>query len=142
MASCFLLSACQFSVSWGEIEEDDAVAEENPVEQAQQNQSNELEMPELQVTPYDQEVGITIENNEFYQLIAKMIENNPSIGTANDFYMTTVDVFENEDNEFPILFVAVNRIGDAIKNIDFTLDINTTDGEKFLITYRLIFQSK
>lgn len=120
------LSACQFSIEMnngGEEEEGSATSQQN-----NRTELEELPKPELQVTIADQEVGSTLENDIVYQLLDDVIEENPSIGIANDFYMTTVEILENENDGYLLLFIAVNRIGDAIKDVQFNLDIRTADG--------------
>ncbi len=91
----------------------------------------------LQVLKVDEEDGITIENNEFYQAIQAEIENNPKMGDQDDFSLLPLDVAYFEDDSISLMFLAINRLKDPIKNIAFDLTLGNQDGEYIFENYEI-----
>lgn len=83
----------------------------------------------LQVLKVDEEDGITIENNEFYQAIQAEIENDPKMGDHDDFSLLPLDVVYFEDDSISLMFLAINRLKDPIRNIAFDFTFGNQDGE-------------
>ncbi len=91
----------------------------------------------LQVLKVDEEDGITIENNEFYQAIQAEIENDPKMGDQDDFSLLPLDVAYFEDDSISLMFLAINRLKDPIKNIAFDLTLGNQDGEYIFENYEI-----
>ncbi|MFA8440156.1 hypothetical protein [Pueribacillus sp. YX66] len=91
----------------------------------------EVEDVQLQVSKMDEEAGVTTENNEIYQYLDQMVKEDPKMGIPNDFSIHIVDIVEgyDDDTHATILFLGVNRLPKAMKNISFNYTLGTEDGE-------------
>src|SRR5699024_1112976 len=78
-----------------------------------ENENNELT---LQVLKQDEEEGITIENNEIYQVIKEAVDADPLMGDPNDLSLFPFDIIEYEDGTSSILFLVINRLDNPIQN--------------------------
>lgn len=83
----------------------------------------------LQVLKVDEEDGITIENNEFYQAIQAEIESDSKMGDHDDFSLLPLDVVYYEDNSISLMLLAINRLKDPIQNIAFDFTLGNQEGE-------------
>lgn len=107
MMSIFVLSACNFSV----------------------NDDNEKEALQLQVTQLDQESGLTVDNSEIYQELNLLVNDNPEWGEANDFSVQTVNTLNEGQESAQLMMLAINRLGESIKNVSFNFSLGNTSGD-------------
>lgn len=81
---------------------------------------------ELQVVKKDADNGVTLDNNEMYKLLTSYINQNPAIGTKNDFSMRAVSL--SKDLSKPgAVFLGINRTNKILKNITFKLSVSDKD---------------
>lgn len=94
-----------------------------------EKQSAENTDLQLKVTKADEESGVTIENNEDYQILNDVVKSNPQLGTPNDFSMFTID-FDEEvtQNLDMITFLGINRLDEPIKNLNFNITFGNDSG--------------
>ncbi|MTW87273.1 hypothetical protein F3157_16670 [Virgibacillus dakarensis] len=109
----FILTGCSFSVGFGNDSE---------------KQEDEKEDLTLQLTKVDEEAGVTLEN-ETYQEISKMIQDDPDMGAANDFSVYTINIYETEFGK-KLFLLGINRLPFAIHNISFQFTLKGKDGEQ------------
>ena len=84
----------------------------------------------LQVLKMDEEEGITLDNNDVYKDISEIIAENPDMGIADDFSIQILDVVENMDGTIDTLaFLAINRLDEPLKNINFDYTLGNTEGD-------------
>lgn len=85
---------------------------------------------QLTVTKADEEAGVTIKNNEDYQILNDVVKSNPQLGTLDDFSMFTID-FDEEvtQNLDMITFLGINRLDEPIKNLNFNITFGNDRGE-------------
>lgn len=84
----------------------------------------------LQVLKMDEEEGITIDNNDVYKEINEIVNENPDLGIVDDFSIQILDVVENVDGTFDTLaFLAINRLDEPLKNINFEYTLGNDEGE-------------
>lgn len=83
----------------------------------------------LQVLKIDDDAGITIENNETYQVIQETVDAEPYMGDENDISLYPFDMVENEDGTSSLLFLVINRLDDPIRNLIFTLTFGNDEGD-------------
>ena len=83
----------------------------------------------LHVLKVDEEAGVTVENNEFYQAVLEIVEADPKMGAANDFSLYPYSVLENKDGEPSLLCFIINRLEKPIKNLSFNFTFGNQDGE-------------
>lgn len=102
----------------------DAEANED-VEQESQGNSGLT----LQLTKVDEENGSTLES-DIYKEINQLIEENPDMGTENDFSVFTVDIF-NSDAGRSLVLLGINRTPLELTNISF--DLNLGSAEEFVL---------
>lgn len=102
----------------------------------EENLTKEQEHPPLamQLLKADEENGVTLDE-ELYQQLAGIVEENPMIGVADDFSVHAIDFVETVDGESVLLFLGINHLERSIKNItfDYTLGIQTKDSAEFII---------
>lgn len=119
------LSACNVSV---EVD-DGGQAETIQTMENVNEPSAEKEAIHLQMTKIDVEAGATIESNEIYQMLDEFVQENPTLGVENDFSMHSMTMVSDEDDNTQMVFLAVNRLGEPIKNVNFNFTLGNTDGE-------------
>lgn len=84
----------------------------------------------LSLTKVDEDAGVILEENPVYQKLNDLVEENPQLGTPEDFSMFTVDFTEGaENNQEFLVFLGINRLDAPIKNINFDFTLGTTEGE-------------
>lgn len=83
----------------------------------------------LQVMKVDEDEGVTIENNEFYQALLEVVESDPKMGEQNDVSLFPYSVMETADGGNSILFLVINRLDRPIRNFVFNLTFGNQDGE-------------
>lgn len=119
---CLLFfSACNFSVD----------VEDNTGEDKEQSENNSEEKEDLhlQVTKVDEDAGVSVENNEMYQMLDEFVQENPKFGVADDFSMQSVTLVTDTSDNQKMLFLGVNRLGAPVKNVTFNLSLGNTDGD-------------
>lgn len=83
----------------------------------------------LQVLKVDDAAGITIENNETYQVIQETVDAEPYMGDENDISLYPFDMVESEDGASSLLFLVINRLDDPIRNLIFSLTFGNDEGD-------------
>lgn len=83
----------------------------------------------LQVLKSDEANGLTLENNDLYKELTRVINENPTIGTPNDFSMQTVNSVNKGQENAAYIFLAINRTDVAMKNVAFNFTMGNKDGE-------------
>lgn len=91
--------------------------------------AGEVEDLNLQLQKADEEAGVTVENNAVYSALAAEVEADPEMGVPNDFSLYPFDIAEFEDGSTSIIFLAINRLEDGIKNVSFNLTFGNQDEE-------------
>lgn len=115
MISCFmlvgllLLAACNFSVEYGA------------------DGSNEKEDLQLQMTKADEEAGVTMEDSEVYQFLDEFVKDDPKYGVVNDFSMRSATMINDAEGNQQMVFLAVNRLGEPIKNVEFLFSLGDSE---------------
>ena len=121
-----------------EVEEVDTEVESSP-EDVEKTNSEKAELS-LQITKVDQEAGVTVEDNELYQELDRIITENPLQGAENDFSLYVVDIIETDTEELWLFLMGINRLPTTIQNISFDFTFGNTDGEYVWEDYPLIFE--
>ena|SRR5690625_1686539 len=83
----------------------------------------------LQLTKVDEESGSTLESG-IYSEINQLMEENPNMGTENDFSVFTVDVYNTEAGRSLVL-LGINRTPVELTNVSF--DLNLGSNEEFVL---------
>jgi len=83
----------------------------------------------LQLTKVDEESGSTLESG-IYSEINQLMEENPNMGTENDFSVFTVDVYNTEAGRSLVL-LGINRTPVELTNVSF--DLNLGSNEVFVL---------
>lgn len=83
----------------------------------------------LQLLKADEEAGITIENSEVYKELNRMITENADMGLANDFSINIIDIVDSGTENASLLFLAINRLDEPMKNITFDYTLGHDNGE-------------
>ena len=83
----------------------------------------------LHVLKVDEDAGITVANNAFYQAVLEVIETDPKMGAPNDFSIFPYSVLENKDGDPSLLCLVINRLEKPIKNLVFDFTFGKQDGE-------------
>lgn len=119
-ALLLLLSAC--SETTGSSNKDKQIRN-NEKESVVNNENEEKEDLTLQLQKGDEEAGLTIENSEIYQMANDAIKGNPKLGNENAFTMYLVDSLSNDAGEKVLLFLAINRSPESMKNVTFDFTV-------------------
>lgn len=82
----------------------------------------------LQLLKGDEEAGVTIENSEVYQNLDRIVTENPDIGLEHDFSLSIIDIVDSGTEDAALLFLVVNRLDEAIKNVSFDYTLGRDDG--------------
>lgn len=111
--------------------DNETVIEDNvSYEQGGENmEQNDNEALTLQVLKQDEDEGITIENNEIYQVIQETVDEDPYMGDENDLSLYPFDIVEYEDETSSLLFLVINRLDNPIRNLIFTLTFGNNEGD-------------
>ncbi|GAB3803389.1 hypothetical protein [Virgibacillus kimchii] len=104
-----LLAACNFSVEYGS------------------GGSNEKEDLQLQMTKADEEAGVTMEESEVYQFLDEFVKEDPKYGVVNDFSMRSATMITDAEGNEQMVFIAVNRLGEPIKNVEFIFSLGDSE---------------
>lgn len=83
----------------------------------------------FQLLKADEEAGVTIENSEVYKELNRMIKENPDMGLANDFSINIIDIVDSGTENASLLFLAINRLDEPMKNISFDYTLGLDTGE-------------
>lgn len=83
----------------------------------------------LQVSKADEEAGLSIDNHNIYKELNQIVEQNPKVGAANDFSLFIVDTMRDETDNTKLLFLGINRLPEAIKNVSFEYTLGNEDDE-------------
>ncbi len=83
----------------------------------------------LQVSKADEEAGLSIDNHNIYNELNQIVEQNPKVGAANDFSLFIVDTMRDETDNAKLLFLGINRLPEAIKNVSFEYTLGNDDDE-------------
>ena len=122
--SVFTLVACGNTEKPEENEGNKKAVEEN---------SNETDGSErglkLQVLKGDKEAGVTVESNQFYSELEKVIQQNPKIGVENDFSVYVVDTYNDDEENSKLVLLGINRLPVAIKDFTFSYTLGSNDNE-------------
>lgn len=86
----------------------------------------------LQMLKVDEEAGLTLADNEFYQAIQATIDAEPHMGETNDFSILPLSTIDFEDDGKALLFLAINRTQNPLKNVAFELTFGHQDGTYIL----------
>ncbi|MBU8564979.1 hypothetical protein [Virgibacillus pantothenticus] len=92
----------------------------------------------MELQKQDMDVGMTIENNEIYSVLDEAIKADPKMGVPNDFSLYPFDISVNPDGSRSILFLAINRLKDPIKNITFDMTFGNKEGEYIYENEKLV----
>ncbi|API93677.1 MULTISPECIES: hypothetical protein [Virgibacillus] len=144
VALLFLLVACSNNSKENESEQ----PSENTEAQSNKGEGNEQKTNEhaggqmndlkLELQKQDMDVGMTIENNEIYSVLDEAIKADPKMGVPNDFSLYPFDISVNPDGSRSILFLAINRLKDPIKNITFDMTFGNKEGEYIYENEKLV----
>lgn len=88
----------------------------------------EQETLSLQLLKADEEAGVTIENSEVYKELNRMITENADMGLANDFSINIIDIVDSGTENASLLFLAINRLDEPMKNIKFDYTLGHDNG--------------
>lgn len=121
VAIVFVLSACEMN----QDEDKHKVDESVPVLDDEEGKGNLV----LQVSKADEKAGITIETNNIYKELNKLVQENPKIGALNDFSLYIVDTIRDESNNARLLLLGINRLPVAIKNVSFEYTLGNQQGD-------------
>ncbi|WP_147536192.1 hypothetical protein [Bacillus marasmi] len=124
-ALLLLLSAC--SETTGSSNKDEQIRN-NEKESVVNNENEEKEDLTLQILKEDEEDGLTIENSEIYQIANDAIKDNPKLGDEKTFTMYLVDSLSNDAGEKVLLFLAINRFPESMKNVNFDFTVGNEHG--------------
>lgn len=83
----------------------------------------------LQVLKVDEEDGLTLDNNEFYEALSEVIAEDPQMGDADDFSIYPYSIVDNADGTSSALFLLINRLDKPIKNLVFDFTYGNKNGE-------------
>lgn len=108
-----VLAGCNVSFSFGDDSKDEPKEKEDVA---------------LQVLKVDEEAGLTIENDDFYSGLDEMLAEDPKLGTANDFSVHTIDIFNFEEGAALVL-VGINRLDFPMKDVTFNFTLGDKNGE-------------
>ncbi|MFD1068243.1 hypothetical protein [Oceanobacillus locisalsi] len=105
-------------------------SDEEIIKDDQENQTVD-EQPDLslQLQKFDEESGVTVENSEIYSVLDEEIKADPHMGVPNDFSLFPFDIVINEDGSNSLLFLAINRLENPIKNMSFKMTFGSQNGE-------------
>lgn len=92
-------------------------------------EGSDMDELNLQLQKEDEEAGETIEDNEIYSGIDELIESDSSIGIQDDFSLYPFDIAVHEDGSESMIFLAINRLNDPIKDMSFELTFGKQDGD-------------
>ena len=123
MGLALVLAGCNESTKGNEQNE----GEEKVANELEQN--IEKETLTLQLLKGDEEAGVTIENNEVYKELNRMITENPDIGLENDFSVYIVDIVDSGTENASLLFLGINRLDEPLKEISFDYTLGHENGE-------------
>ncbi|GEM_PF-3491720 len=123
-----ILAACSDS-DQADAKQNEGKNETKTEEQENAEAGGEMEPLKLQIQKGDEEAGVTFENSGIYSALAEAVEAEPQMGLPNDFSLYPFDISENEDGSSSLIFLAINRIQDGIKNVSFNLTMGNQDGE-------------
>ena len=124
MLSVFTLVACGNTEKPEENEGNKTEVEENS------NETGESERGlKLQVLKGDKEAGVTVESNQFYSELEKVIQQNPKIGVENDFSVYVVDTYNDDEENSKLVLLGINRLPVAIKDFTFSYTLGSNDNE-------------
>ncbi|QUW22974.1 hypothetical protein JSQ81_05205 [Sporosarcina sp. Marseille-Q4063] len=107
------------------------VNEENKTENEPNNDEtvgNEQGL-KLQVLQGDEEIGVTVENNQFYSELDKVIQQYPNMGAKNDFTVYIVNAYRDDSGNPKLVLLGINRLPVAIKNIEFIYTLGNKNNE-------------
>ncbi len=121
----FFLASCSEASSGNKTEK----SKNNDAKTAINNETKAKADLNLQVAKSDESKGVTIENNQLYQLVNNQIKKDPKAGEDNVFGMYAVDVLTKDSGQKAFLFMAINRIHKPIKNISFDFTLGNKAGE-------------
>ncbi|WP_153463052.1 hypothetical protein [Sediminibacillus terrae] len=105
---------------------------EEPVTEEESQSNDEVEELKLQLQKQDEEAGITIEDNEVYSALNEAINAEPNMGIPDDFSLYPFDILMNPDGNNSIVFLAINRLKDPIKNISFDFKFGNGDSQEYI----------
>jgi len=105
---------------------DEGETEDEGGEDVEQNENGELT---LQVLQADQDEGITIENNELYQILQEAVDADPLMGDPNDLSLFPFDIVEYDDGSSSLIMLVINRLDNPIRNLIFTLTFGNDEGD-------------
>ncbi|NMD71581.1 hypothetical protein HHO41_14860 [Bacillus sp. DNRA2] len=114
-----LLTSCSDTTGGNKDEQ----SKNNEKESIMNNETEEKEDLTLQLQKGDEEAGLTIENSEIYQMANDAIKGNPKLGNENAFTMYLVDSLSNDAGEKVLLFLAINRSPESMKNVTFDFTV-------------------
>ncbi|MBO1910062.1 hypothetical protein [Sporosarcina sp. 6E9] len=83
----------------------------------------------LQVLKGDAEAGATLDNNELYTELNKIIQKNPDIGLENDFSLYVVNTIHDDQGNSKLVLFGINKLPVAIKNFAFDYTLGNKDNE-------------
>lgn len=89
----------------------------------------------LQILKVDEEAGVSIDDHELYQALQAEIAADPKMGDENDFSLLPYNVVQYEDGSKGIVFLAINRLNEPIRNLTFELTFGHQDGEYIFEDY-------
>ncbi len=119
----FVLAGCNGSTK-GYVQHEEEEKVSNETEQGVQE--NALT---LQLLKGDEEAGVTIENNEVYKELNRLITENPDIGLEGDFSVYIVDIIDSGTEDASLLFLGINRLDEPLKEVSFDYTLGHTNGE-------------
>lgn len=83
----------------------------------------------LQLLKADEDQGVTLDNNPFYQELAEVIESDPKMGEQHEFSLFPYSIVENEADTYAMLVLVINRLEKPIRSVVFDLTLGNQDGE-------------
>ncbi|MEF2292228.1 MULTISPECIES: hypothetical protein [Virgibacillus] len=145
IALLFLLVACSNDakeIDYSEKQSEDTEAQAKTDNGNEQNTSEhdggQMHDLQLKLQKQDKDAGMTIQNNEIYTVLDEAIKADPKMGVPNDFSLYPFDISINPDGSRSILFLAINRLKDSMKNIKFDMTFGNQEGEYIFENMELV----
>ncbi|MDS9472567.1 hypothetical protein [Sporosarcina pasteurii] len=112
-----------------QTEETDSNETNQPVEEGSSKTDSSEQSLKLQVLKGDAEAGATVDNNDLYIGLNKIIQENPDIGIEKDFSIYVVNIVHDHEGNPKIVLFGINKLPVAIKNFSFDYTLGNKDNE-------------
>lgn len=83
----------------------------------------------LQVLKMDQDIGLTLTNNEFYEEMKTVVEADPFMGEEGQFSLFPYSIVDNDTDTSAMLVLLINRLNKPIRSVSFDVTLGNNDKE-------------